>query len=259
MPRYSSIRDSLNRLRYIQGGRELSGGFQSGPGPAGAGRGSHHHRSGRGAGETRMLVRLAIASPETTSSTRRFCWRPTAVSFDTTGRDSPKPRAVMEPAGTACCIRYSLTARARRSDSSWLYLPVRRSDRLLPVNPPAPAGGQPGGSALRSCRIPLTAATSHRVFTRRNPIGPASTHRVFISSTRRRNRGRQAHLHGTAVAGPVELARHRRSRRGWLDRCRRAGPPSRIAAQVPGRCRGLYNGEMSFRLHASLVHYLVRW
>ena len=40
-----------------------------------------------------------MISPETTSSTRRFCWRPAAVSFVATGMDSPKPFAVTEPAG----------------------------------------------------------------------------------------------------------------------------------------------------------------
>ena len=37
---------------------------------------------------------VPMISPETTSSTRRFCWRPAAVSFDATGCVSPKPLAV---------------------------------------------------------------------------------------------------------------------------------------------------------------------
>jgi hypothetical protein len=53
-------------------------------------------------------VRLAwvpIASPETTSSTLRFAWRPDALSFEATGTLLPKPVAVTELATTPCCTR----------------------------------------------------------------------------------------------------------------------------------------------------------
>jgi hypothetical protein len=40
------------------------------------------------------VVAVPISSPETTSSTRRFCWRPAAVSFVVTGFVLPKPMAV---------------------------------------------------------------------------------------------------------------------------------------------------------------------
>ena len=40
------------------------------------------------------VVAFPISSPETTSSTRRFCWRPAAVSFVVTGFVFPKPAAV---------------------------------------------------------------------------------------------------------------------------------------------------------------------
>ena len=42
---------------------------------------------------------VPITSPETTSSTRRFCWRPSAVSFDATGCVLPNPCDVMDAAG----------------------------------------------------------------------------------------------------------------------------------------------------------------
>lgn len=50
-------------------------------------------------------VRLPMASPESTSSTRRFCWRPSGVSFDATGAVFPKPLAVTASAGIPCCTR----------------------------------------------------------------------------------------------------------------------------------------------------------
>src|SRR5258708_1364694 len=43
-----------------------------------------------------------MASPLTTSSTRRLRWRPSAVSLEATGCILPKPRAGMEGAGTPC-------------------------------------------------------------------------------------------------------------------------------------------------------------
>src|SRR5262245_44710101 len=56
-------------------------------------------------------------SPVTTSSTRRFCCRPAAVSLDATGEVSPKPLAVIEAEETPCPTRNSETEEARRSDS----------------------------------------------------------------------------------------------------------------------------------------------
>src|ERR1700687_1829965 len=46
-----------------------------------------------------------IASPDTTSSTRRFCWRPTAVLLSVTGRVLPKPTDVIASADTPCETR----------------------------------------------------------------------------------------------------------------------------------------------------------
>src|SRR5215472_19021073 len=42
------------------------------------------------------LVALPIASPDSTSSTRRFCCRPSGVSFEAMGTVLPKPRASIE-------------------------------------------------------------------------------------------------------------------------------------------------------------------
>ena len=64
---------------------------------------------------------VPITSPETTSSTRRFCCRPAAVSFVATGVVSPKPFAVRISGLSPCVIRYSRTDSARCSDSRWLY------------------------------------------------------------------------------------------------------------------------------------------
>src|SRR5580700_2576529 len=61
-----------------------------------------------------------IAAPFTTSSTRRFFWRPSAVSLGATGRVFPNPCAVTDEPATPCAIRKSLTESARRSDSCWL-------------------------------------------------------------------------------------------------------------------------------------------
>ena len=60
---------------------------------------------------------LPMASPFTTSSTRRLRWRPSPVSFEATGCVLPKPRAVMDEAGTPCSARKSRTESARRSES----------------------------------------------------------------------------------------------------------------------------------------------
>ena len=48
-------------------------------------------------------------SPEITSSTRRFCCRPAAVSLDTTGRVTPKPSPVTELDAMPCTIKKSRT------------------------------------------------------------------------------------------------------------------------------------------------------
>ena len=42
-----------------------------------------------------MPVKLPIASPESTSFTRRFCWRPSGVSGDATGSFFPKPTGLL--------------------------------------------------------------------------------------------------------------------------------------------------------------------
>ena len=48
--------------------------------------------------ETTPIV-VPITSPEMTSSTRRFSWRPFAESLDATGWLSPKPLEVTDPDG----------------------------------------------------------------------------------------------------------------------------------------------------------------
>jgi hypothetical protein len=53
----------------------------------------------------RLLTSAPMISPETTSSTRRFRWRPAAVSFEATGMVFPKPFAVTEVAGIPCSTR----------------------------------------------------------------------------------------------------------------------------------------------------------
>jgi unsaturated chondroitin disaccharide hydrolase len=70
----------------------------------------------------RMSLSLVpITSPDTTSSTRRFCCRPAAVSLPTAGIVSPNPFAVTDVEGTPCETRYSRTESARCSESRWLY------------------------------------------------------------------------------------------------------------------------------------------
>ena len=51
------------------------------------------------------LTGLPIASPDTTSSTLRFCWRPVALSFEDTGEVLPKPVALTEFATTPSSTR----------------------------------------------------------------------------------------------------------------------------------------------------------
>ena len=46
-----------------------------------------------------------MISPETTSSTRRFCCRPVAVSFDATGWVLPNPLAVTEASEIPALVR----------------------------------------------------------------------------------------------------------------------------------------------------------
>lgn len=54
------------------------------------------------------------------SSTRRFCSRPSDVSFVATGSRSPRPFGTRRIRFTCCAPRYSATDSARRSESSWL-------------------------------------------------------------------------------------------------------------------------------------------
>jgi hypothetical protein len=51
------------------------------------------------------LVAFPIASPESTSSTRRFCCRPSGVSLDAMGWVLPNPRAPIELAAIPCWTR----------------------------------------------------------------------------------------------------------------------------------------------------------
>jgi len=48
---------------------------------------------------TIVPIVVPITSPETISSTRRFCWRPSEVSFDAMGLVFPKPFEVVEDSG----------------------------------------------------------------------------------------------------------------------------------------------------------------
>src|SRR5579864_6854486 len=69
---------------------------------SGSGSSSHHRADDAGAASDEVIVYLLervgpicvpMISPETTSSTRRFCWRPEAVVLLATGLSLPKPRA----------------------------------------------------------------------------------------------------------------------------------------------------------------------
>src|ERR1035437_7256555 len=59
---------------------------------------TRHGRVGGRFWDTTPIV-VPITSPETTSSTRRFCWRPSAESLVATGCVLPNPCAVMDAAG----------------------------------------------------------------------------------------------------------------------------------------------------------------
>src|ERR1700730_6930637 len=62
--------------------------------------GHAHGRGVRGRYSDTTPIVVPITSPETTSSTRRFCWRPSAVSFDATGCVLPNSLEVIDDAGT---------------------------------------------------------------------------------------------------------------------------------------------------------------
>ena len=64
------------------------------------------------------LRRPQLLEPTKDNSTRRFCARPCAVSFEATGLASPNPCAEMRSGLTPCEIRYCITASARLCDSS---------------------------------------------------------------------------------------------------------------------------------------------
>ena len=52
-----------------------------------------------------LPISVPITSPETTSSTRRFSWRPLALSLEATGWVSPNPLVVTEPDAIPCPVR----------------------------------------------------------------------------------------------------------------------------------------------------------
>ncbi len=51
------------------------------------------------------LTGLPMASPDTRSSTLRFCWRPAELPLEATGKVLPKPLALTEFVATPCCTR----------------------------------------------------------------------------------------------------------------------------------------------------------
>src|SRR5260370_32194205 len=71
----------------------------------------------REAGAAEAVAVLPMASPLTTSSTRRLRWRPSAVSLEAAGCVLPKPWAGVEDGDTPCAARKSRTESARRSES----------------------------------------------------------------------------------------------------------------------------------------------
>jgi len=50
-------------------------------------------------------IAVPMISPEITISTRRFCCRPCAVSFEATGWDFPKPSVVTDAGAIPDCVR----------------------------------------------------------------------------------------------------------------------------------------------------------
>jgi hypothetical protein len=70
------------------------------PGPVAFALDTYHRRGVRERFWDSTPIMVPITSPETTSSTRRFCWRPSAVSFDATGCVFPNPFDVIDAAGT---------------------------------------------------------------------------------------------------------------------------------------------------------------
>jgi hypothetical protein len=52
-----------------------------------------------------VVTRLPMRSPDTRSSTLRFCCRPAESPFEATGKVLPKPFALTEFAATPCCTR----------------------------------------------------------------------------------------------------------------------------------------------------------
>src|SRR2546427_8989396 len=69
----------------------------------------------RDAGAAEATAVLPMASPLTTSSTRRLCWRPSGVSFEGPGCVLSKPRAVKEYGATPFSARKYRTEYVRRS------------------------------------------------------------------------------------------------------------------------------------------------
>ena len=51
------------------------------------------------------LAGLPIASPDTTSSTRLFSWRPAELSLEATGEALPNPLALTDAVATPCSTR----------------------------------------------------------------------------------------------------------------------------------------------------------
>ena len=64
-----------------------------------------HEPADRKRGKIRRVTALPIASPDTRSSTRRFCWRPAELSLVATGKVLPKPFALTEFVATPSCTR----------------------------------------------------------------------------------------------------------------------------------------------------------
>src|SRR5258708_33288554 len=74
----------------------------------------------REAGAAEAVAVLPMASPLTTSSTRRLRWRPSAGSVGATGCGLPKPGGVVGDGDTPFAARETRTGEARRSASCWV-------------------------------------------------------------------------------------------------------------------------------------------